>query len=149
MKPEGLLAIDPGVHVFGWAFFHKELTACGLTTIAEPSWPWSMWLLERLVVEVPQVYSQRHWKGDPNDLVDVALAAGIVIGRTHAGAVLTTRPHEWKGNVPKAVHQLRVLALLDTSERDILDGCGVVRSKLHNVVDAVGLGLWALGRTAR
>lgn len=147
--PQGVLAVDPGTKAVGWAVlsgYPRRLTSCGFVPV--DVFP-DCWYPSELVIEVPQVYPQRAWKGDPNDLIDVALAAGIVIGRVHCTKVRTPRPHQWKGTCPKEIHQRRVLALLDMSERAILEGCGAPKSKLHNVVDAIGLGLWAAGRLKR
>jgi nitrogen regulatory protein PII-like uncharacterized protein len=148
-----ILAVDPGTKALGWAVMdsiNKRCTACGFATTG--AWRLVDWDgeydLDAAVIEVPQVYPQRSWKGDANDLIDVALAAGAVAGSLGCD-VRYVRPREWKGTAPKEVHQRRILTLLDMSERAILDGCGAPKSKLHNVVDAVGLGLWSAGRLKR
>lgn len=151
MKPlqQRLLAVDPGAKYLGWAVFSGDppalaLACCGFMSIADLPDCW--WRPDELVVEVPQIYPQRAWKGDPNDLVNVALAAGIVIGRVRCKKVLTPRPHQWKGNVPKAIHHKRVIACLSVEERVVLNAAYIPASKKHNCIDAVGLGLWALKR---
>jgi hypothetical protein len=60
-------------------------------------------------------------------------------------------PHKWKGSTPKNIHQPRILKCLDYANTRVLeDGLeGVAVSKQHNVVDAVGLGLWRAGVLAR
>ncbi len=99
------------------------------------------------VIEVPQVYPQRRWKGDPNDLIGVALIAGAVgHALADSGNVEFVKPHEWKGNAPKKVGVGQTLGCLTDDERRILDDSGVINSKKHNMIDAVGLGLWKLGR---
>lgn len=144
-----MLAIDPGVHTIGWARFSAyRLTACGLERGD------SMLALLRgfrvddvttLVVEIPQVYSRG--RGDPNDLVDIALVAGAVIGRLcWADDVVLVRPAQWKGQRPKGVDNALTLSCLDDDERAIVDGVDCPRSLRHNVIDAVGIGLWQLRR---
>jgi hypothetical protein len=61
-----------------------------------------------VVVEKPQVYAQRKQEGDPNDLVNVAVLAGAVLGYTRAALTLDPLPHDWKGGVPKKIHHARL-----------------------------------------
>lgn len=64
-------------------------------------------------------------------------------------------PIEWKGATPKSIHHERVWARLADRERMVvndafsrrgMNGKPLPASKRHNVLDAVGLGLFALGR---
>jgi hypothetical protein len=91
-----------------------------------------------------------HSKADPNDILTLAREAGRVAGScAAAGATVRwVKPAEWKGQLPKDVCHRRVRALLTDEERAILtrDCRGMPASKRHNVLDAVGIGLWALGR---
>lgn len=155
-----ILAIDPGSTCAGWSTWRQRLPdekwclySCGLlrwkshaelvtTTTRLVADVGSM--VERVVVELPQVYSQRHWKGDPNDLIGVAATAGVIVGVLGFYEVEWVKPHSWKGNVPKQVHNARVLAALD-DRRAAFDAVrtSVPSSLLHNVIDAIGLGAWA------
>jgi len=151
-----LVAFDPAAHHVGWAAFREgRLASCGL----ERKDPLSAGLEElagalrvahRVVVEVPQVYQQRGWEGDPNDLIDVALTAGRIAqafdGQAPAEFV---RPHAWKSNVPKAVMLRRITESLDGAEQNVLHATKVPATLIHNVVDAIGLGIWALGRLSK
>ena len=94
------------------------------------------------VIEIPQVYQQRQWKGDPNDLISVAYIAGMFGGwlRGAGAEVLTVLPHKWKGSRPKDVDVRYTLSCLTDEERMLLPR--LPASKLHNVIDAVGIGLW-------
>ena len=151
-----LISIDPGKHSLGWARFDDErLTACGLLRWKDwASMAGGMsWMQERLgsepstliVIEVPQVYRQRFWKGDPNDLIDVALVAGAA-GMIFGPGIKFIRPHEWKGGRGKNVDHPLTLSRLSSSERVELDKLDVPKSLRHNVLDAIGIGLWKLGR---
>ena len=57
-------------------------------------------------------------------------------------------PAAWKGQVPKKIHHPRILRSLSEVEREIvLDVLDLLpASTRHNVLDAVGIGLWALKR---
>ena len=89
-------------------------------------------------------------KGDPNDLIDVAITVGQVAQVTNwCPLVEFVYPHRWKGSVDKPIMIERILSRLTYKERDLIDKCGVKRSKIHNVIDGVGIGLWSLGRLGK
>jgi hypothetical protein len=68
-----------------------------------------------------------------------AVARANALAQIHA-----PYPVQWKGSVDKEVHNDRVLKRLTPAEREVIPK--LPKSKLHNVIDAIGLGLWALGR---
>ena len=170
-----LLSIDPAVTHFAYAHFERApagnsqvLIACGLVRFNDFE---ELTLLadivkrtavggmsmnqtgDAVVIEKPQVYAQRNWKGDPNDLIDVALTAGIVAGVFDCRFNEFVRPHEWKGNAPKEVIEKRVVTVLEVNELKALAAAQdlpkrklVTARMMHNVVDAVGIGLWKLNR---
>jgi hypothetical protein len=141
-----LLSIDPG-KTAGYALFHDNtLVACGLDrdtalNIAS-AYP------NLVLIEKPQVYRTRLQKGDPNDLITLALQAGryqeraIVAGAT----VETPTPADWKKQLPKEICNARTLAALSVSERKIADAVKCAAGARHNLLDACGIGLWRLGR---
>jgi hypothetical protein len=132
------LAIDPGACT-GWALFGGAggFVACG---IGEPPFDTA---IRRVVIELPQVYPNH--PVPPNDLITLAFLAGRYVGTSaSAGAdAATVFPHEWKGNLPKDVCAARVLARLTPDECAIVDRLKVPKGKLHNVMDAIGIGLFA------
>jgi hypothetical protein len=148
-----LIAIDPGKAGLGWAAFEGgRLIETGL--IANGSLSEAFRVLKEVcakyrpgdaVIEIPQVYQQRLQKGDPNDLITVAVIAGIAAASFLPYGIepQLVRPSRWKGNRPKAVDNQYTLSLLDEDEK-----CKLVKvsSKQHNVLDAVGIGLWRVGR---
>lgn len=97
-----------------------------------------------LIVEDQQIY--RHGPGvavDPASILPVTLmAGGVLFGFLGAVGVMQPLPSEWKGQVKKMVMVRRILESLSASERALMQSV----NDNHNVVDAVGLGLWALGR---
>lgn len=80
-------------------------------------------------------------KGEITDLFKLAALTGAL---TYACGENVTHvlPSEWKGNVPKDVHNQRVLGGLTEKElaRFMAHGYGADAS--HNVVDAIGLAKW-------
>lgn len=97
-----------------------------------------------VVVERPQVYVQSKQKGDPNDLITVALMAGAAASNIAQGRVTACLPREWKGSVPKDAMVERIRRRLTPEEYARVDL--PARSLRHNVFDAVGIGLHQLGR---
>jgi hypothetical protein len=131
-----LLAVDPGAST-GWAAFSGDrLAAWGLGDPPVES-------AGRIAIELPQVYPRQ--QVPPNDLIALAFLAGRYAGRAR-GAVSTVLPHQWKGNMPKDVCAARVRARLSPEERAVVDACDVPDKQRHNVLDAIGIGLFALGR---
>jgi hypothetical protein len=132
-----LLAIDPGTHT-GWALFggRNQLIACGL---GDPP-------VERavsVVIEIPQIYPQH--PVPPNDLITLAFLAGRYVGRATC-EVSTVFPHQWKGNLSKENCAARVRFRLSPEEKEVVDVLDIPAKQLHNVMDAIGIGLFALGR---
>lgn len=90
-------------------------------------------------VEDPQCYRNKR-----KAHADLASLKMVVRALQSEGArpLLKIKPVAWKGNVPKAVHHERLKKELSRSELRLVP-------EDHNVWDAVGLGLYALGRTGR
>lgn len=142
-----LLAIDPGVHKSGVAFFRgRELewakyfdsTAVGTLRSFSAS---------RVVIEFPRIYRAAKQKGDQNDLLMLALT----VGRFEAwlGGWPTTvdliYPRDWKGTLDPDAMIERIQERLEPYETDHVY-LPTAASLHHNVWDAVGIGLHALGR---
>lgn len=144
-----LLTIDPGKKSVGWAeFSDKKLSNCGLVSVT-----WHDLLgqipcmyITHIVIEVPQVYQQRLLKGDPNYLIDVSLVAGGIAARSGLRKPEFIRPRVWKGNVPKDIMTKRIVDHMDADEFDIFEAIDVPKGLQHNVLDAIGIGLWKVGR---
>ena len=139
-----LLAIDPGKDT-GWArFIHGRLEACGLGVppIVKAA---------AVIIECPEY--RAHDRVNPNDLIALAVRVGREVERAARAGITAelVRPTVWKGSVPKNIHQPRIVHALTREEHVILDDVlGLhAKSKGHNVIDACGIGLWALERLAR
>jgi hypothetical protein len=109
-------------------------------------------LINDLVFERPQWYAAAKSKGDPNQLAGLAGVAaatcGILATLSVSGfRIKSPTPAEWIGQLPKATkgsakespRARRILSRLDENEIKLVPN-------QHDAIDAVGLGLWALGR---
>jgi len=140
---EALLAFDPGNRT-GWAkFVGQELHSAGLLKAGRPE----LGLPQRVVIEVPRWYPHEH-KVDVNDLLDLGQKAGWLKGFYEDLGAETeyVYPRTWKGTVPKDIHNERVLQKLSSAELSVLQKKPRATKFDHNMVDAVGIGLWKLGR---
>lgn len=156
-----VMAIDPGLRHVGAAVFEAGvLTRVALVRNPEQvkrgpeAWHSMASTVQAfapvcsvLVTEFPQVYDPRHQKGDQGDLIEVAGVAGAIVGAMfeRAGTVVGYLPRTWKGQVPKDIHNKRILGKLSPAELEHLKG--IPLSLVHNVVDAVGIGLFFLTKT--
>lgn len=90
----------------------------------------------------------------PQDLIDVQAVGCTVIGSI-ARHVLFLKPTSWKGTIPKRVHHKRIVGQLDEQEIRVLGDLydrvlnGKTRGNDKEALDAIGLGLFHLGRTNR
>lgn len=136
---QGRLAVDPGLDT-GWALFHSsgELAACGLN--GPP-----FGCARDVVIERPQVYPSH--PVPPNDLITLAVQVGRYAGAAEAtgASVRTCVPHEWKGNLPKDICARRIVRALKARELSAVTDmeATVPAAKRHNVIDAIGIGLFA------
>lgn len=102
-----------------------------------------------MVVECPKIYPLSKQKGDQNDLVNIALVGAQIMGVFGPGeGGCYVYPHTWKGQMPKDVSHRRILARLDAKEEVVLEMLPKAKTVRHNGMDAVGIGLWAVGRKA-
>jgi len=143
-----LLAIDPGNDT-GWALFDngRRLAACGL---GEPELPGPV---DDLIIECPEL--RPHGEKNPNAILKLARNAGEWCGRLRAiPRQRYVRPNDWKGSTSKSISHARTWGKLDDKEKDIVDAAfksaagrdGMAASKRHNVLDAIGLGLFGVAR---
>jgi hypothetical protein len=108
---------------------------------------------DTLVIEWPQVYRAAKSPGDPNDLLGLA-GVGVGVAAQFAAHGMTVirspTPHDWTGSLAKerrvrgvkvSPRAARILERLSPAERALIPA-------QHDAIDAVGLGLWALGRFA-
>lgn len=151
-----VIGIDPGKHT-GWSVFKNGvLFQAGADrfedVFKDPPFVDSV----VVVVEAPRHYPNKS-KGDVNDLLDLSEMVGALMGRYRMMTGVTTVkrvfPRNWKGSVSKLIHNARTLEKLNGIEVSLLPkkrADARRKSKAqnydHNMLDAVGLGLWFLGR---
>ncbi len=167
-----LLAIDPSVVSLGAAFFvDGELRAAWLTkgplptasppaercgAMARALWGEARQIMygapgiagsgpDQLVIEWPVVRAAGRGAGDNSDLLLVSgVASAVATLANPSTRVHCPKPEEWKGQCQKDVIVTRVMARLSEAEKGSVHHCAP--SLLHNVLEAVGLGLVAVGR---
>lgn len=133
------VAVDPGVKYYAWAeFVFDTLNRAGMATLGGPEANPAT-----IVIEMPQIY--RGAQSRLSDIADLTFAAGAIAGRYEQ--VIRYLPAEWKGQVPKDVHQARIKSALTDAEDEILDE--FKKKDLIHILDAVGLGLYHTGRLGR
>lgn len=135
-----MISVDPG-NCSGYARWeNSQLVSCGVFDLrTDQTTPW-YWDDDALVIERPQVY--RNGKGDPNDLITLAITCGKIEALYRD--VQEVLPNTWKGNVPKDIHHRRILDKLSPRELAVIPF--LPATKRHNMVDAIGIGLWYLYR---
>lgn len=169
------LYIDPGKHFHALAHFENGLlTWASFESVDTCGRDYaSLKTLDSLVVEKPQIYPGSDEK-DPNDCLEVYGSARLTEGfiRARGGpAAFYVTPKDWKGSFKKPPHHRQVWANLTPAEREtfardaghevdfigkkIEKACETLARtrkvsgyswKAHNLLDAVGLGLWHLCR---
>lgn len=150
-----LLTIDPGSDQIDYAvFYDKKLVTVGVLYGTQHSLSRQLVAMlahhkpDRVVVEVPQIYQPKLQHGDQNDLIDVAIVTGLIVASASKYcAAEVVRPHAWKGNRPKKVDNVLTMLILSPMEQTVIRDCGIQKSKLHNILDAVGIGLRKLNRS--
>lgn len=158
-----LLSVDPSLTNSGWAVFRDGTLAKVGHVPTEPRDPlanrvialanqvtWDRYQVSRLVVEFPRIYPGPQQKGDQNDLLPLAAIAGamaLVIKQVQGWGSPPAEffhPRQWKGQVPKKVMFARIKKHMTPAELALLDG--IADRYVGDVLDAIGLGLWYLGR---
>lgn len=116
-----------------------------------------------VIFERPQWYAKAKSKGDPNQLAGVAAVAAVAIGRLSRDFSLkvhSPKPADWTGQLPKKCYTCKA----NKKSCRVCQGSAWrtprgarIRSRLteaelalcpdqNDAIDAVGLGLWKLGR---
>lgn len=144
------LSVDPGLST-GWALWARDskggvhLAKCG----ADPTLRLFATMMPSVaVIERPKIYQARLMKGDPNDIVTLAIRVGRYIERLEQKdvQVLTVYPNEWKGQLPKEVHHPRIFGKLNPAEQAVVSDAGQrmgVKARA-DMMDAIGIGQYAV-----
>ena len=154
-----LLSVDPGLRDIAIARFDNK-TLAQTYYVSNPekkargpkAW---LALLSAVIKEIPKpsldltivfetmdVYATG--KARSSDLLELVGVEGVFFGFYAPLGCYHYLPKEWKGQVPKPIHNKRVEKTLNPKERTKI--LGLPASTRHNVIDAVGIGLYHLGR---
>lgn len=156
-----LLSVDPGLRACGVAVWKRDqgsmsypvLRWAGLVKNTGEAWSSMVHAVEHrlrdffffptyLAIEMPQIYNRTHWKGDPDDLIQLAgLVGAFVYFYDARNGSKQYKPAAWKGQVKKDITELRVKMRLSAEElaRVELPSAAGLR---HNVWDGIGIGLY-------
>jgi hypothetical protein len=172
IKFESILAIDVGKHGLGLALIYGDALADArysnalgdaghvllgpVEKFAANVNEWSSALggkIDTVLIEQPQAYSGAKQNANPKDIQDLNIVIGALMAtcQKQTGGFLLVPPGTWKGQVPGDIMVERIKSKLSPDEVVIFDQgtTGTRAGLLHNVVDAVGLGLWRVGRIGK
>ncbi len=163
-------AIDPGnVAARGHSNYLAHFDNEELIDICPTTWQ-SMRLEaypDVVVIEKPQ-QDGRSTRVPPRVLIDLAWNGALLAGALRPRSLVCYTPNDWKGQVSKPVHHLRLWRVLSTIERKCFPAdteerirkgaeataraAGKLKNysfEAHNLLDAVGLGLFYLKRIGK
>jgi hypothetical protein len=155
-----VLGIDPGAKSLGLSIFSNgalsgawyfEGTPKQLADKAEHAVETIGGRVDVVVLEAMVSYpgraSARAW-ATALDLLQVTRTGAFIAGHLRPNIFQGPTAVEWKGTVPKAIHQKRILKTLSPLELGTwaqFKSC-MPPARAHNALDAIGLGLWHLKR---
>lgn len=161
--PAVLVAIDPGTKQCAVARYHDgrlEAVYMALPMHTPTYTP------DVVVVEKPQLD-----KRPPIHVIEIAWV-GALVARSYRAPIWAYTPTQWKGSTPKPIHHARLWKVLDDAEKAVLPvdtGARIAAAvekgaldawrksgvtyygqsagaSVHNLLDAVALGAFHLGR---
>lgn len=147
-----LLTIDPGVHACGCAIFARgRLVKAAYVKTNDPNTLAQAvvdfqtgYFATHVAIERQRIYDGgRKQKIDLNDLLDLSRVVGRLEERYRSWPAQLIYPQDWKGQVPKEIMTKRIQRALTPDEMAVIVSAG---SKDHNTFDAIGIGLFVLGR---
>ena len=170
------IGFDPDTHNAAWAavgtsgilrvglFRGKDATEVAQTIGAYEGFEASA-APPTVVIENQTAYLVGENKATPRDLIELSFVAGAFVAHFPRSTVYRPRPAAWKGQVPKDVHQRRILDGLGL--RSTVKGTGrnaycIPDDPSHisgsqtldpkdwkHVVDAIGLAVWGLAEAKK
>jgi hypothetical protein len=181
-----IMGVDPDLHCCGFgiynidtnSLYHKGVIqipkkAKGLSAVVEMSTKlieffdqeiWKHITINDeclvLAVEGQQIYPGKG-RARPNDLLKLAHITGSIISAAIPGLIpeklWIPSPREWKGNVPKPVHQARTCEALGWGYKKTqgyayptgTPGLGMAPAQWKQALDGIGLALWAFKKWSR
>lgn len=145
-----LVSIDPGKHQMWWAHWNEggRLEKCGRLKVRSAhqvaQWFGHHYPQVVLAIEKPMIKrGGRFGQARPGDIIDLAVAVGWAQAAPWI-EVVEYLPSTWKGNLSKVICNNRTENALSRTERAVVASAKVPQSLLHNLYDAVGIGLFHL-----
>ena len=159
-----VIAVDPGLRGCGLAYvvdgglrLARYVESTERTERGGVAWSAMAWALAHVVrglgigwdigvIENPKQYEGAAHAANREDISELSAVAGAVSVILSVGgqSIVSPLPSEWKRQVDKKVHNARVLERLTADE--VAAVTWPIGSLRHNVIDAIGLGLWHCGR---
>jgi len=100
-----------------------------------------------VLIEYPEQYLNSNVpRKNVQDLAFTAGGLSYFFKSTFSSKVDLILPKEWKGQVPKEIFLDRIKNRLSKKESEILLGKKYSKSIEHNVIDAIGIGLYLIKR---
>lgn len=157
-----ILGVDPGVHDCGLGLIvvqNYRILDWGARLARNKSdsrWP-QYGMIEALMDQIDEMVEPNmlaiEWQsarpGDkrPADITQLAGFAGLTLGAliNHYGLspneVFCPLPVQWKGSIPKAIHQKRILTYLDATI-DSPEFDDIPKSMRNHSIDGLGIAIW-------
>lgn len=135
---EGLIVcIDPGV-------------SCGLAIFSDGGLIDAYYVKDPMTFDIPikanlicleHLYADKSSAVPTRSIIDAQLWGAYLAGRFQ-GPVRLIPPSTWKGSRDKAKHNAWIMKQLEPHEVEIVAQSTTRKGELHNVIDAVGIGIW-------
>lgn len=158
-----VIAVDPQVHFCAWVYTREfKAQAVGIERdktsrngmshigilLRACTFVGAAIMPDVVIVEYPRVYPFKCQKGDQNDLIRLAVSAGVV-GAAFAALspnceLIFVEPRQWKGTIDKEPQHKRLRRDYPHIEPLIAK---INKGMRHHVLDAAALAFWHLERT--
>lgn len=151
------VSIDPGKHACGWALWLPGISGALVDAGLWAPRVGDLTLPPPLDLSVETVYLESMEirgtgsKTPPADLLRVEGTGHLLTGWLRPRRLVTWTASAWKGSVPKDIHHPRIRHALGPDETAILERAikAAPKTNAKEILDAVGIGLYGLGRTQR
>lgn len=137
------LAVDPATHGYGVSCWQGSVLVSAEYIRHDRIREYAIQNpCDDLVIEIPQVYPDMGWAA--NGLCSLAFAAGEAAGVWDCSQLIKVQPPIWTLKVPKDRRIIAIQQNINSTEHNSV----LLPSDYlaNNVWDAVGLGMWRLGR---
>lgn len=148
MLPDYLETADPG-NCTGWAeFWRGQLKACAVWDLDAQQFPFLIVPEAHWVIEEQQIHKDTP---NPQSIIKLAHTAGRIADRVGWKTVEWVYPTTWKRNADPDLMCEWIIKALSPVERLVYFAAAdrVAEGVRHNIIDAIGIGLWKLRRLPR